>query len=89
MELKERRDFSMPPYTSLVKIEGGAADIQALTEKLASSDFECWSPDDEGGRRSAIWVRTKKLSHLRRTLEPFFHIKRGRLGYPSVTVWHE
>jgi primosomal protein N' (replication factor Y) len=88
-ELQERKELSMPPFLSLVKIESNASDIRDITKKLESTDFEYWSPDEEGSKQPLVWIRTKKLSELRRLLEPFFHIKRVRRGYPAITVWHE
>jgi primosomal protein N' (replication factor Y) len=86
-ELRERRELSMPPYTFLIKVEGAAPDISSIEGRLGGMGYECWSPDGSGGK-SALWIRTKKLSELRRVLSPYFHIKRaGR--FPSVTVWHE
>jgi primosomal protein N' (replication factor Y) len=87
-ELKERMELSMPPYTSLVKIEAAASDIAAMSDIFASMGYEYWQPE-ETGKKTAIWVRTRKLSELRRTLSPFFHIKRARRGFPSIEVWHE
>jgi primosomal protein N' (replication factor Y) len=86
-ELRERKELSMPPYLFLIKAEGASSDISSLEERLNGRGFECWSPDGSG-KKSALWIRTKKLSALRRMLSPLFHIKRaGR--FPSVTVWHE
>jgi primosomal protein N' (replication factor Y) len=85
-ELRERKELSMPPYTPLVKFEGRPGDSSALMERLRDAGCECWSPDDSP---STLWIRTKKLSELKRMFEPYFRIRRGRAGYPSVTVWHE
>jgi primosomal protein N' (replication factor Y) len=87
-ELKERMELSMPPYTSLVKIEAAASDIAAISDIFASMGYEYWQPE-ETGKKSAVWVRTRKLSELRRKISPFFHIKRARRGFPSIEVWHE
>ncbi|MDR3279926.1 MAG: hypothetical protein LBT23_05395 [Synergistaceae bacterium] len=85
-ELQERRELSMPPYVPLVKFEGRASDAADLMERLMDMGCECWSPGDAP---SCLWIRTKKLSELRRAMAPYFHIKRARMGFPSVTVWHE
>jgi primosomal protein N' (replication factor Y) len=87
-ELKERRELSMPPFTSLVKIEASSPDIAAMSEKFADMGYEFWIPE-ENGKKTSLWVRTKKLSELRRAISPFFHIKRARRGFPSIEVWHE
>jgi primosomal protein N' (replication factor Y) len=87
-ELKERGELSMPPYTSLVKIEAAASDIAAMSDIFAPMGYEYWQPEATG-KKTAVWVRTKKLSELRRTISPFFHIRRARRGFPSVEVWHE
>jgi primosomal protein N' (replication factor Y) len=85
-ELKERGELSMPPYVPLVKFEGRAQDASALMDRLLGMGYECWSPSDSP---SSLWIRTKKLSEHKRTMSPYFHIKRTRMGFPSVTVWHE
>ncbi|MDR1581132.1 MAG: hypothetical protein LBS35_12310 [Synergistaceae bacterium] len=87
-ELKERMELSMPPYTSLIKIEAAASDIAAMSDIFASVGYEYWQPE-ETGKKAAVWVRTRKLSELRRKISPFFHIKRARRGFPSIEVWHE
>jgi primosomal protein N' (replication factor Y) len=88
-ELKERRELSMPPFNSLVKIESGGALIRSMIEKLEASGYECWSPDEPDAKNGTLWIRTKRLYDLRRVLEPYFHITRARRGFPSVIVWHE
>lgn len=88
-EMAERRDFGMPPFLSLVKIEIGASDAEALSEALGEAAFEYWIADGEASKRRVVWVRTKKLVELRRILERFFHIGRAKRGYPAVTVWHD
>ncbi|MDR3077099.1 MAG: hypothetical protein LBU26_07325 [Synergistaceae bacterium] len=87
-ELRDRMELSMPPFTSLVKAECGASDAARISERVNALGYECWS-SDEAGKKSTLWIRTKKLAELRRVLVPYFHIKRARMGYPSVTVWHE
>ncbi|MDR1515405.1 MAG: hypothetical protein LBS45_06905 [Synergistaceae bacterium] len=44
-ELRERRDFSMPPCVSLVKIDADADDIRLLTERFDEAPFEYWLSD--------------------------------------------
>ncbi|MDR1471670.1 MAG: hypothetical protein LBS75_04025 [Synergistaceae bacterium] len=88
-ELKERRELSMPPFNSLVKIESNAPQIRVMAEKLEASGFECWSPDEPNAKSGTLWVRTKRLAELRRALEPYFQITRVRRGFPAVVVWHE
>ena len=87
-ELKERMELSMPPYTSLVKIEAAASDIAAMSDIFASVGYECWRME-ETGKKTVLWVRTRRLSELRRKISPFFRIKRARRGFPSIEVWHE
>jgi primosomal protein N' (replication factor Y) len=88
-ELREREEFTMPPYAALVKVEASLQDSIAMAELLDGGGFEFWVPEDSAAGRGAIWLRTKRMSALRRIIEPFFHIKRARRGYPSITVWHE
>jgi len=86
-ELRDRKELSMPPFTSLVKTEGRASDIGRIGERVSGLGFECWTSEE--GKKSTLWIRTKKLSELRRVLTPYFHIGHAKVGYPSVTVWHE
>jgi primosomal protein N' (replication factor Y) len=44
-ELSERREFLMPPFVSLVKIEAGAGDAKILAEKFDEARFEYWLAD--------------------------------------------
>jgi primosomal protein N' (replication factor Y) len=88
-ELEERRELDMPPFSSLVRVEGNARLVREMEEKLSAAGCECWVPDAPDTEKNALWVRTKKLSGLRRTIAPFFHITRAKTGYPTVTVWHE
>jgi len=86
-ELRDRRELSMPPFMPLVRVEGKASQIGRIGERMNGLGFECWSSDE--GKKSTLWIRTKKLSELRRALASYFHIGHARVGYPSVTVWHE
>jgi primosomal protein N' len=85
-ELKERREFSMPPFTPLIKIEANARQSAAISARLASASYEYWSSEETN---PVVWIRTKKLPELRRLLSPFFHIRFAREGFPKITVWHE
>ena len=89
-EIEERRLFGMPPFVTLISIEANRADTEMISKKLDGCDaFEYWVGDEEDGKGSIIWVRTKRLSVLRSTLEPFFDIKKTRRGIPRITVWHD
>jgi primosomal protein N' (replication factor Y) len=100
-ELRERREFSMPPFTPLVRIDTKAADANAMAEMFDDARFEYWisdteSPEEpsvpEGAKKrphTTIWLRTKDIGLLRKTLAPFFSIKRARAGFPSVIVRYE
>jgi primosomal protein N' (replication factor Y) len=88
-ELRERREFSMPPFVSLIKIEANPQDISAMMEKFDDAHLEYWLADSPEG---TIWLRTNNLSSLRSALAPFFSIKRvSRVkgGYPTITINHE
>jgi primosomal protein N' (replication factor Y) len=86
-ELRDRAELSMPPFSSLVHAEGAAQDIARVAERADGMGLEYWSPDGEGGN-SSLWIRTKKISALRKIFEPCFRIGMRR-KYPSITVWHE
>ena len=91
-ELAERSEFGMPPYNALVRVDCPPSEIAAISDRLGDA-FEYWVSEGDGAprpARSSIWIRTLKIGELRRTLAPFFHIKRaGRRGYPGITVWHD
>ncbi|MDR1482599.1 MAG: hypothetical protein LBI74_08240 [Synergistaceae bacterium] len=88
-ELREREDFGMPPFLSLIKIEAAANRASEIANILEGEGFEFWMSDEPDSKRPVVWIRTKKISALRKKIEPFFHIRQASRGYPSVTVWHE
>jgi primosomal protein N' (replication factor Y) len=88
-ELREREDFNMPPFSPLIRIEASMNDAREMARLFEGEGFEFWTSDEQDSKRPVLWLRTKKLSALRRKMEPFFHIARAGRGYPSVTVWHE
>jgi primosomal protein N' (replication factor Y) len=91
-DIRERRELSMPPFLSLVKIEANKSDIPAMSDRFDEASFEYWLPDDSDARDSSkatIWLRTNSVKALRNALTPFFTIKRAKRGYPSITIRHE
>ncbi|NLD05114.1 MAG: hypothetical protein GX672_04335 [Synergistaceae bacterium] len=82
-ELKERREWELPPYVPMLKIDIPAFKRNGLAEHLDRADFEYWESED---RSDQIWVRTKKFDALRKILEPYFDIKNTRSGIPKVSI---
>lgn len=86
-ELDERRDFGMPPFASLVKVDGSRRDVDDISSRLSVAGVDHWA--DAGPARGTVWIRVARASDLRRILEPIFHISRARVGFPKIEVWHD
>ena len=82
-ELKERREWELPPYVPMLKIDIPAFKRNSLAEHLNRADFEYWESED---RSDQIWVRTKRFNALRKILAPYFDIKNTRSGIPRVSI---
>jgi primosomal protein N' (replication factor Y) len=52
-ELKDRREFSMPPFMSLVKIEVSAQDAKALAERFDEARFEYWLAESQDSKKDS------------------------------------
>ncbi len=87
-EIRERRQFGLPPFVSLIRLEALTSDAGALCDRLDRAGLEYWTTEEPGAKRE-IWVRTNKTAALRAALEPFFGIGRAKRGYPGLTVWYE
>lgn len=87
-EMRERKEFGLPPFIPLVAIDLAAPDIGVLRGRLDRGGIEYWEAEDEG-RERRIWARTKKIAALREALAPLYGIDRSRRGYPNVTVWYD
>jgi hypothetical protein len=57
-ELKERREWELPPYMPMLKIDIAAFKRNELAEDLERAGFEFWESED---RSDQIWIRTKSL----------------------------
>lgn len=88
-ELRERRLFGLPPFSSLIRVMVSALDAKRMIAVFERERFEYWVADETEGKKTAIWLRTRRLSALRSALLPFFGISAARHGLPDVTVWHE
>ena len=82
-ELKERREWELPPYVPMLKIDIPAFKRNGLAEHLDRADFEYWESEE---RSDQIWVRTKRFDALRKILAPYFDIKNTRSGIPRVSI---
>ena len=83
-ELKERREWELPPFTPLVKINAPRGAAKILAEKIESRGLDCWVSEEDP---CEIWVRTKQFANLREILKPFFDIKGIRKGFPKVSLY--
>lgn len=82
-ELKERREWQLPPYVPMLKIDIPAFKMKGLLEQLERAGFEYWESED---RSDQFWISTKKFDSLRKILAPYFDIKNTRSGIPKVTI---
>gem|GEM_PF-166856 len=94
-EMRERREFGLPPFIPLLAIDASASDAKALCASFDRAGFDYWETDETDeqdepkAKKRRIWLRTSKMSALRAALEPLFHIGRAKRGYPGVTVWYD
>ena len=83
-ELKERREWELPPYMPLIKINSPRAAASMIAKRLEESGIDFWvSEEDE----TEIWARTKQFAKLHELLKPFFDIKGIRKGFPKVSLF--
>jgi len=82
-ELQERMEWELPPFVPMLKIDIPAFKRKQLAEDLEQAGFDYWESED---RSDTIWVRTKKIRSLRKTIAPYFDIKNTRSGIPRITI---
>ena len=82
-ELKERREWQLPPYVPMLKIDIPAFKRKDLMSHLEKEGFEYWESEE---RSDQLWINTKRFDSLRKILEPYFDIKNTRSGIPKVTI---
>ncbi len=83
-EIRERRDWELPPFMPMLKITMPAGMSKTLTARLEEECITFWESEESADE---IWVRTKKFSTLYKILAPFFHIKNVRNGFPTVLLF--
>lgn len=88
-EIRERRQFDLPPFVPLIRLNVVVSDAQALCGLIDREGLDYWETDESEGKKKRVWVRTSKMNALRALLAPFFGIGRAKRGYPGVTVWYE
>lgn len=86
MELAERKELGLPPWMYLLEISGLGGRKAELKEILVSSGYESLDP---GPAEDILWVRSKTLSLVRKTLEPFYRITGSGKGFPRIKLWAE
>jgi len=82
-ELRERKEWGLPPYVPMLKIDIPAFKRSGLAKQLERAGFEYWESED---RSDQVWVRTKKFDALSKMLAPYFDIKNTRSGIPKVSI---
>ena len=83
-ELKERKEFELPPYCYLIEFfmkEPLKSEVEASLEKKG---YEVMDPGVPG---SSLWIKVRDLKALKRDLEPFYGISRSRKGFPELRLW--
>lgn len=88
-EMDERREFSMPPFMPLIKVEASAADASSLSRELGDAEVEHWVDEQGEGSKRVVWIRARSTREVKNILAPRFDISRARRGYPSITVWYD
>lgn len=84
-ELRERREWELPPYVPMLKIKMPYG-AQCLCDSLEEEGFECWLSEESANE---LWVRTKRFSELKARLDKYFSIARAGKGFPSVLLYLE
>lgn len=83
-ELKERREWELPPFMPMIKITTPAGVAEKITPRLDESEIEYWISEENN---EEIWVRTKRFQQLKNILQPFFDIRATRNGFPTVLLY--
>ncbi|MCC8178197.1 MAG: prephenate dehydrogenase, partial [Cloacibacillus sp.] len=83
-ELKERREWELPPFMPMIKITTPAGVAEKITPQLEESEIEYWISEENN---EEIWVRTKRFQQLKNILQPFFDIRATRNGFPTVLLY--
>ncbi len=82
-EIKERREWGLPPSLPMLRIDIPAFKRNKLVRDLERAGFDHWESEDLSDR---LWVRTRKFDSLRMVLEPYFDIKNTRTGTPKICI---
>ncbi len=83
-ELRERKEWGLPPFVPMLKIYMPNAVAEQLSVLLEREGVEYWTPEELDG---VIWIRTRRFDMLRKLLEPYFHIKYSRTGMPCAELF--
>lgn len=82
-ELRERKDWGLPPFVPLIKIQmpkGGGASLSGVLQR---EGFEYWESEETVDE---VWVRTRRFTLLKKILEPYYNIKNTRFGMPCLEL---
>lgn len=83
-ELKERREWELPPFTPMIKITTPVGTAEKIAPRLEEAAIEYWISEENN---EEIWVRTKRFQQLKDILKPFFDIGGTRKGFPTVLLY--
>lgn len=83
-ELKERREWELPPFMPMIKISTPAGMAEKIVSQLEGTEMEYWLSEENN---EEIWVRTKRFGQLKNILKPFFDIRGTRNGFPTVLLY--
>jgi len=81
-ELATRRDFELPPFIPLIKIEMPKNRGKGFAERLERNSIEYI----EGDSSDDFFVRTKRFALLRKILESYYNIGNTKTGVPKVEL---
>lgn len=82
-ELRYRKELALPPFVPMLKLEMPVGGSEKFVEMLEKYDIEYWKSDEA---EDEIWIRTRSFGLLKKILEPWFHIRNTRIGFPLVLL---
>lgn len=82
-ELRERKEWGLPPFVPMLRIRTTKGNGGKFSAELERGGFEFWSSEDSSDE---IWVRTRRFDLLKKVLEPYYHIRNTRTGFPRVEL---
>lgn len=83
-ELRERKEWNLPPFSPMLKIIMPKGTGLNFAELLEKESFDYWASEDSSDE---IWIRTRKFKIMKNILSPYFEIKNTRQGFPIIRLY--